>query len=239
LSRPGLLIALSGVDCAGKTTQREQLLDTLHEWGFAPVTVWSRPGYTRGLKAAKGALRALTFRKRSARSGVSAAPSRYPRRAANLQNPLARWLWLTTALLDLLWLYGVRVRLLRARGRAVVCDRYLLDCLVDFRVNFPAQRVEQRFLGRLLRRLAARPDAAFCLLIPAEETLARARRKQRFHWETLEVLEERFQQYRSASQELGVEALDGLRPAGELVQAVRRGVASILRGAELHPGSSL
>src|SRR6185436_3648119 len=126
-SARGMLIALSGVDCAGKTTQRELLMEALREHGLRPRKIWTRAGYTPGLEAVKRALHPLRGRRKARRQGVSERPSRYPRRASDLRNPLRRWLWLTAALLDLVWVYAVRVRLLRAAGRTVVCDRYLLD----------------------------------------------------------------------------------------------------------------
>jgi thymidylate kinase len=228
LSRRGAVFALSGVDCAGKSTQRDLLMDALRSWGYAPVTLWTRAGYTPGLKAIKQALRALTGAQQRARRGVSEEPSRYPRRPANLGNPLKRWLWLTAALLDLLWVYGVRVRLWRARGRVVVCDRYLLDCMVDFRVNFPADRVEDWLLFRLLRLCSVRPDAAFCLLVPAEKSLERGRGKSRFHWEPLEVLQQRWREYGALCDVLGAKILDGEKPAAEIAHSIQRSVADTL-----------
>lgn len=228
-------MALSGVDCAGKSTQRDLLVEALRSSGRELVTVYTRPGYTPGLRAIKSAARALRGGKRTARDGVSSDPSRYPRRAANLPGPIGRWLWLTAALLDLLLLYAVRIRLWRARGRAVLCNRYLLDALVDFRVNFPADEVEKRWLCRLVRRFAARPDAAFCLLIPAEQSMERARAKARFHWETLDVLEERWREYRSLCAELEVQVLDGGRPVDELARAIQERVAEVPRADRAAP----
>ena len=158
MSRGGL-IALSGVDCGGKSTQRDLLVQALRAWGARPVLVYLRPGYTPGLRALKSFLH--RGRKDRARTGEAGRTGRYPRRAENLAHPLIRWLWVQTALADLLWQSAVRMRLWRARGRVVVCNRYLLDALVDFRVNFPAERVERRWLCRALRRFARRPDAAF------------------------------------------------------------------------------
>jgi thymidylate kinase len=228
------VIALSGVDCAGKTTQRKLLRDALSTFGQRPVTVWTRAGYTPGLEAVKRAFNALRGKKKRARADVAERPSRYPRRAADLGNPLRRWLWLTSALLDLLVVYGIRIRCLRAMGRTVICDRYVLDCLVDFRVNFPDERIEERFLCRLLRRLCVRPDASFCLLIPAAETQARARRKRRFHRETLSVLEQRWRAYRSLSRELAVQVLDALEPPDVLASSIQRGIILGSLARELH-----
>lgn len=231
--RRGLLVALSGVDCAGKSTQRDRVMETLRTAGYAPVNFYTRAGYTPGLKALKRRLRALLGRKKQDREGVSHKPSLYPRRASNLENPLRRRLWLTTALVDLLVLYCVRIRWMRARGRAVVCNRHLLDCLVDFRVNFPDERVEVGLLCRLLRRFTARPDASFCLLIPAETTMQRSREKNRFHWETLEILEQRRREYENLAKELGVHVLDGTAPVEETALSIRRVIANTLPMREL------
>ena len=233
MKRRGAVFALSGVDCAGKTTQRRLLMEALRSWGYEPVPLWARAGYSPGLRAIMRALRSLTGKKRPARHGVSAQPSRYPRRRANLVNPVTRWLWVTAALLDLLWLYGVRIRRWKARGRVVVCDRYLLDAMVDFRVNFPADRVEDRLLVRLLRRCSVRPDAAFCLLIPAEKSLERGRRKSRFHWETLEVLEQRRKEYEALCNELATQILDGEGETGAIAHSIQQGVKDALPPASV------
>lgn len=232
MSRRGTVIALSGVDCAGKTTQRERLREALRDAGQRPVVLWTRAGYTPGLEAVKRSLRAL--RGKGARRGASQRPGRYPRRAADLGRPLRRWCWLTAALLDLLWLYGLWIRVLRAAGLTVICDRYVLDCLVDFRVNFPAERVELHPLCRLLRRLSVTPDAAFCLLIPPEQTQARARLKARFHREPDDVLHARWRAYRALSRELAVPIVDGLRPADEIASLLQGSVSGALPARALH-----
>jgi thymidylate kinase len=233
----GRVIALSGVDCAGKSTQRDRLMEALRAAGHEPFNLYTRAGYTPGLRALKGALRRLRGKApRPERNGVSEEPSRYPRRAVHFRSALARRLWLTAALLDLLLQHGLRVRWLRARGRTVVCNRHLLDALVDFRVNFPEQQVERGLLCRLLLASAARPDVAFCLLIPAELTLARARAKARFHWETLDDLERRRREYGILARELGVQALDATRPIEEVASSIRRGLEGTLPVGEFQHG---
>ena len=66
-------------------------------------------------------------------------------------------------------------------------------------------------LCRLLRRLAVQPDAAFCLMIPAEQSLQRSRVRSRYNWETLD-------EYQALGTELGVEILDGNQPAASLAE---------------------
>lgn len=225
----GLIIALSGIDSSGKSTQREQLADALRARGAEPVFVWTRPGYGRRTRVLKRTYRRLrrgatkpfaaNATARSERS--SKGKNRYPRRAENLPNPVVRRLWLTMALADLLWVYVVQVRWLRARGRAVICDRYLTDALVDFRVYFPDDAVEQRLLGRLLLHFAARPDVAVCLLVPAEESQKRSQLRERKHQDELDVLKVRIGHYRQVCAELGTTVVDGTLPPDRLSKEIR------------------
>lgn len=218
MKRRGLVIALSGIDSAGKSTQRDLLIEYLQGAGLKPVNVWTRAGYTPGLTLVKRLLRTFSGKPKRDSKRISEKPGGYPRRAANLPNPLKRRIWLTTALLDLVWTYGVCIRWWRSCGRTLICDRYLLDCLVDFRVNFPDDNVEKRWLCRLLRWSCVQPDASFCLLLPAELSIERSRGKSRRHWETADVIQQRYSQFQKLSSELEVEIVDA-KPAVDVVAA--------------------
>jgi thymidylate kinase len=201
------VIAIGGMDRAGKSMARSALLEHLEEQGYVPVYRWSRIGYTWRIERAKRLFRRLW----GAKAGAGDASPVYPQRAARMRNPLKRRLWTTLALLDLLWEYAITVRTLRARGRAVVCDRWICDALVDLRVNFPQDRLEKRLVWRLLTKLALRPDLSLLLLIPAEESLRRAHESGRRRIEPREVLEARLLEYRRiAATGLG-DAIDAAR----------------------------
>ncbi len=215
-SRPPV-IAIGGMDRAGKSLQRRLLMEHLAERGHEPVYRWSRVGYTRRLENVKRWLRSL--RGREARKGGE--PRSYPQRASRLRSPAKRWLWTTVALLDLLWEYAVTIRRLHVGGRAVVCDRWLCDALVDFRVNFPQERVEERWLWRLLERFALRPDATFLLLVSPEESLRRARASGRRHVEPTGVLEARLEEYRRVAASGSGEAVDAERDPERIAQDLR------------------
>jgi thymidylate kinase len=238
--RRGRIYALSGVDCAGKSTQRDLLEQALRLRGESPLLLYVRPGSTSGLRRLKRLVRRLRGKRANAsgaaRAQRAAEPGRYPRRAANLGHPLWRELWLASALLDLLWTCCVRTRLARLFGRSVLCNRYVLDSLVDFRVNFPEQRVERRLLGRLLVRWHARPDEAYCFTIPPELTDARARAKARRHWETPEVLATRWRAYESLARELGVQMIDGTRAPDEIARSLAHRLPGRLPGPALPHG---
>ena len=211
------VVAIGGMDRAGKSIQRRALMEHLVASGYEPVYRWSRVGYTRRLERAKRWLRRL----RGGGVREADAPRSYPQRASRMRSPAKRRLWMTVALLDLLWEYAISVRSLRARGRAVVCDRWLCDALVDLRVNFPQDRVEERWLWRLLERVALRPDASFLLLISPEESLRRAHESGRRHVEPREVLESRLVEYRRiAASGLGV-AVDAGRDPDTIAKELR------------------
>jgi len=211
------IVAIGGMDRAGKTLQRRALLAHLAERGHDPVSRWSRVGYTRRIERAKRWLRLL--RGRSGSGGGE--PRSYPQRASRLRSPVKRWLWTTVALLDLLFEYAVSVRWLRARGHAVVCDRWLCDARVDLRVNFPQDRVEERWLWRLVARLAVRPDASFLLLISPEESLRRARASGRRHVEPCEVLAARLVEYHRVAESGEGEEIDAARDPERIAEDLR------------------
>lgn len=218
------MVALSGIESAGKSTQLDLLVDGLRGQGVEPTRIWSRTGYTPGIGWLKKRLRTLKRRKKKPRGSIATEAGASPRRAANLGSPSKRFGWFLLASLDLLWIYGVRVRWLRSLGRTIICDRYLLDALVDLRLNFPDPGPAERFLRRLLLAAAAKPDVSACLLVSADESDRRSRVKQRHHWETREMLQRRIDEYRLVADKLGVGILDGCLPVEQLAETIRKQV---------------
>jgi dTMP kinase len=212
--RQGVLIVFSGLDGAGKSTQIELLLERLRQNGQRPHYLWTRGGYTPLFERLKVLLRKLP--------GRVVPPSGYtPQRAQAFGKGWVRRLWLSAALLDLLWVYAVKVRWWRWRGQIVVCDRYLWDTLIDFRMNFPQEHIERSLLWRCLARLAPKPDAAFLLLVPVEESVRRSDVKGEPFRDTFEVLAQRLAHYQALADETGAwHVLDGQRPIDELTAEI-------------------
>jgi thymidylate kinase len=233
-----LLICLSGIESSGKSTQIEGLMESARRTGRRPIHLWTRPGYTRNLEAAKRLARRLAGSRGGGRKVGAAerAPRSYPRRAEGFRGPFQRHVWLSLALIDLIWAYGFQIRLWRAMGRTVICDRYIWDCVVDFRVNFPEDAVESRLLFRLLRALSPTPDAAFFLLLPVAESVRRSQLRERRFREADAVLERRREAYESLALETGWPVLDGRRPAEELAEEIRSRVAAVTESAP-QPGT--
>ncbi len=214
----GDLVALSGMDGAGKSTQIQNLLDLYQARGQPPVYLWTRIGYTTGFTRVKTWLRRLSGR-RLPPSGVSTQRQTYFRQG------WVRYLWLTLAVLDLMRVYGLSIRRWRRQGRTVICDRYLGDMLVDVRLNFPAEHVEQWLLWRILRRLSPQPDAAVLMLITPEESMRRSQNpdKQEPFPDPLEVRVQRYDQYRQLQAAgLWTHVLDASQPREAVWAELRR-----------------
>jgi thymidylate kinase len=211
----GLVITFSGLDGAGKSTQIELLMKQLHRNSREPQYVWTRGGYTPLFERLKGLLRRLPGR-------IMPPSGHNPQRTQTFRRGWVRRLWLTLALLDLVWTYGVQVRWWRWRGRNVICDRYLWDTQMDFRPNFPQDNVENWWLWRLLARVTPKPDAAFLLLVPVKESVRRSDVKREPFRDAPEVLAQRLAWYEACAQqhESRWHVLDGHCPVDELAAEI-------------------
>ena len=213
-----MLVVFSGLDGAGKSTQIDLLLTRLRQQGSDPAWIWTRGGYTPLFNAFKRVLRRL--------SPVPVLPKPGPsrRRSRMLANPKTRRVWLSLAMLDLLFVYGVRIRWWLQRGRPVICDRYLWDTWIDFRLNFPQERIDGWLLWRLLRKITPQPDITFLLLIPVSESRHRSQLKQEPFPSSAEELAQRLQVYELLAQAGQWQVLDGQRPVDDLAVEVLAGV---------------
>lgn len=217
-----LLIAFSGLDCAGKSTQIDLLRKHITALGLKQVYLWIRGGYTPGFNAAKNLLR------RASGNKIVPKPGPSQKRAQAFQKKGVRRWWLRFALLDLMWLLGVQARWWRWRGHVVICDRYLLDTLIDFRLNFPQEKVEDWWSWRLLCKIAPQPDVGFMLLIPVEESLKRSRQKNEPFPDPPDVLATRLQQYKKISEQGNWRMLDGQLPVETLSSRIQAEIQSLL-----------
>ena len=86
-------------------------------------------------------------------------------------------LWLSIAILDLIFYWGVYLRWKLLQGNVVICDRYLLDTLLDFRNNFPNSYFEKSWLWRLLKVSIPKPSVSFLLWVPVAESIRRSQMK--------------------------------------------------------------
>lgn len=206
----GRLITVSGVDCAGKSTQIERLADALRSRGEEPVVVWFRPGYSRDLDR----IRALVRRVRPSTLPTASRDDRA--RAQAFARPSVQRAWIAMALLDTLVQYAARVRGLIAAGRTVICDRYLADARLDLELRFPERRPDFAPFLTPTGWLCPRPDVQLLLLLPYEEMLRRSHAKQEPFPDSPEVRDRRFDAYVELGRSGSFVNVDSARPIAEV-----------------------
>ena len=229
-----MIIAFSGSDGAGKSTQIEKLIEGLIAEGRRPLYLWSRGGYTPMMVAAKRVILRLLGRRGGQTLDPTVSEDYLTKRSVAIKRPVVARLWLVASILDMALLYGCYVRFQSMLGRAVVCDRYIIDTKIDFERNFDARFNPNGFFWRVLRWFSPQPDVHFVLTVPVDISLQRSAQKNEPFPDTPATLDFRLQRYRS-DDVLGrsnVVSLDGTKNIEEIAGEIERvvGDASKRRG---------
>ena len=224
--RAGAVVALSGLDGSGKSSQARALASALERLGYESETVWVPLGSSRVLQGvARGGKQLLAgARGRNTRAAADERllwnpGGRQEERGALVAAAAAVWSTAGTIANAGAHLGAAAAPL--ATGRVVIFDRYVLDTIVHLRFTYGG--VAHPVQERLIRLLSPTPIASFFLDVPAEEA---HRRKQ--DWD-LDVLERQAALYRQEHARLGVRRLDGARPPADLAAEIAREVWTSLR----------
>lgn len=229
--RRGFVVALSGLDGAGKSSQATALAASLEQLGRPATVAWTRVGWDNELDRFAVALRrwldapAQLARIRAPHTGSATASS-----APAGQSPTSR-LRRRSALLTEVWIVVVALFNVRAQrrvvaphvrqGKTVICDRYTLDSVVGLRAQY-GEHLKLRVARTLLRLLSPTPRAAFLLDVPAATAFARKGEH------TIEALTRQTALYHEETATLRATRLDGERPLPELCAEIARRVWRVL-----------
>lgn len=208
-----MLLSLSGIDCAGKTTQLELLEGALEREGHRVSRLWFRPGYSGLLDRLRAILR--WFRPRALPTA-----DRPEARAVAFGRPGVARLWAVMALLDTAIQYGVKVRVLRLMRRVVLCDRYLDDGLLDLDLRFPTLEVPNWWLTRLVRWVTPTPDLALMLMLSHEEMRHRMVLKDEPFPDPEDIRDIRFRAYQAMADRDDIAVIDASGSIGLVHQAI-------------------
>ena len=205
------VIAVSGIDGSGKSTQARALCETLELLGYDAVVAWAPLGSSRLLRKlflpVRDALGRVTgFQQPAAAADSALVPN--PGSLLRERSPVANFAWSALVALTNGAFHARTVARESARGRVVIFDRYVLDSVVRLRFLYGDR--PHRVQNAIVRRLSPRPRAAFFLDVAAESS--RARKNDRW---TLADLHTLVRLYREELPR-DVTRLDGERPRDEL-----------------------
>ncbi len=214
--RRGFLIALSGVDGSGKTTQIDLLEDKLRGTEPHLLRIWSRWRPISSLPLLTVLLR-KGYAQVHSTSSIGFVETRIPR------NGGVAFLWCLLTQVDNFMKTALKIIVPLFLGYTIICDRYVLDMLVEGMADLGDPSTSSR-LGYQLLRLLPRPNVAFLIDVTAE--LAFNRKPD---LPTLGHFTERVRLYQELYRTVGVRILDGEQTPQEIHGEIWRQVSRSLR----------
>ena len=208
-----MIISLSGIDCAGKSTQLDCLEQALTERGHSVRRVWFRPGYSPLMDNLRAALR-------KARPGSLPSASAPKARAQAFSRPGVSQAWVAMAVVDTLMNLAGHVRWLSLRGETVLCDRYIEDALVDLSLRFPGLVEPEGRLRKALVSACPKPDMAFLLSLSQEEVARRAAIKAEPFEDAPEVRRARYKTYMQLAKAGHFRVIDAEAPIDDVTRSL-------------------
>jgi thymidylate kinase len=210
-----LLVALSGMDGAGKSTAAIAVMEHLTARARPAEVAWARLGTERELLDRL----AMPVKRLLRRSGTVADPVaaggpavekvQDPRESGGRRRPTS-WVWIAIVAWASARTYRRTARG-RRRGVSVVCDRWVTDAIVDLELRYGRHRLGQA----ILRRLPPRPDLQVLLEIDAATSIARKPQDQ-----AERVLVEMERLYAEEARSARIERVDARRPREEVERSL-------------------
>lgn len=206
------MISFSGIDCSGKSTQIALLCKELEQKGIKHQVIWSRGGYTPGIECIKKIIRRGKTEPREKRVAESVKVQ---------SNSKMRKILFVASLIDLWRFYTFSLRL-KGIGKVIICDRYIWDTYIDFKMKYPEYDFEHGFWWQLTLKTMVKPKPSFCLFIPAEMSMYRSTLKDEPFPEPVEVRQERIDWYmRELKNNRWQYEIDATKSIDEVYQDIR------------------
>ena len=171
MNQRAMLITLSGLDGAGKSSQARILEQAFHGSHIRTRILWSRSGSSPFMSAATK-LGKLCLR--IPEDPHSTNQKRIALRMRSFRSSRVRFVWIWLASLDLLGTYGLHVRFWLSRGWVVICDRYVYDAIAEWSAYFENASWMDSRLARWLMDLTPHPGKGYVLDLSVEDSSARS-----------------------------------------------------------------
>lgn len=216
--RRGFVVALSGIDGSGKSSQVEEIGTILTKLGYDVTTAWNRlavdPSLDRFAAPVKKMVRLLSGTS-TGEPTEKAAREADPARALRRRAPVVTYGW-TAVVATMNGLSHLKATRAMREGRVVVCDRYTLDSSVNLRYLYG---IEKRFRAQrwIVRTLSPKPLAAFFLDVSG--ATAHARKPVKY---TPQELQTYADLYREEWQHEGTIRVDGEAAPREITTSIMR-----------------
>jgi thymidylate kinase len=225
-ARRGVVVAFSGLDGAGKSSQAQRLRGALAARGVESAVHWlplGHSGLQRWLRSAAVRIASSARTRADSRTPAAAAPFAGTRqgRAIRERSGLVTHAW--TGVVAVIYAVTYRIAVARhaRRGRILIFDRYTVDAAAQLRY-FQGSRRDFRFQLWILRALAPPPARAY--LLDVDPSIALARKAEQYGLEQLSVQAELL---RAEAERFGATRLDGDRDPDELADQILNEVWSV------------
>ena len=180
------MISISGIDCGGKSTQIEKVLEELKSRNIRCRVIHSRIGYTPVLEFIKTAIR-------SDKNMSANERAEYREKVHSNSKKRKLLLWLSIA--DMALYYGVYFRFVELFGTTILADRYFWDSYIDLMMKYEEMEYEKWLVWKLFNKLYLKPECSIIYVIPAEVSMYRSTLKDEPWPEPIEVRRERIALY--------------------------------------------
>jgi len=218
----GQLIAFTGVDGSGKTTQAKLLVERLNQNVLGVSYVWSRwsPLCLRPLiKKWKNSVTRNMDKSNHELDKIRDNKQRL------LSKPVFRWLWIASFFIDYSLQMFVKIRIKMFRKRIIISDRIFYDSVIDQAINLGKRKdlLLDSMNFSLMKIFFPKPDLVIYIDCPEEIAFLRKADVTETGY-----IKERRKLYLKLADKYGWTKVDGTLPIDEIAVHVKDRVYNIL-----------